>query len=76
MNVVQTTGLVYMEDNGVRLKSSKYPVSDQVIDVAVMAGVYLAITMLEVALAVWKGRRERVVMEEESSGVEEIGLAK
>ena len=40
-------------------KGSKYPVSDQVIDVAVMAGVYAVIGILEVVLGVWRVRRGR-----------------
>jgi len=38
-------------------KPSKYPVSDQVIDVAVMAGVYAVITILELVLGFWRTLR-------------------
>ncbi|KAG0645975.1 hypothetical protein D0Z07_7918 [Hyphodiscus hymeniophilus] len=55
MSVVKVVGLVKMGING--RKGSKYPVSDQVIDVAVMAGVYAVIGMLEVVLGVWRARR-------------------
>ena len=44
-------------------KGSKYPLSDQVIDVAVMAGVYAVVAILEVVLGFWRAlrraRRER-----------------
>jgi len=39
MNVVKVAGLVDMENNGIYRTSSKYPMSDQVIDVGVMAGI-------------------------------------
>jgi hypothetical protein len=54
MDVVKTAGLVKMENNGIYRTGSKYPMSDQVIDVAVMAGVYLAIAILEVWLGLWR----------------------
>ncbi len=54
MNVVKTAGLVKMENNGIYRTGSKYPMSDQVIDVAVMAGVYLVIALLEIWLGLWR----------------------
>jgi hypothetical protein len=59
MNVVKTAGLVKMENNGIYRTGSKYPMSDQVIDVAVMAGVYLAIAILEVWLGLWRRDEKR-----------------
>ena len=57
MSAVKTVGLVKEGING--RKGSKYPVSDQVIDVAVMAGVYAVIGVLEVILGVWRVKRAR-----------------
>jgi len=54
VSVVKTAGLVKMENNGIYRTGSKYPMSDQVIDVAVMAGVYLVIAILEVWLGLWR----------------------
>ncbi|KAI9736570.1 MAG: ubiquitin-specific protease doa4 [Claussenomyces sp. TS43310] len=54
MSVIKTVSLVYMENNGTRRKGTKYLVSDQVIDVAVMSGVYLVIGLLELGLAPWE----------------------
>jgi hypothetical protein len=54
MSVVQTAGLVKMENNGIYRTGSKYPMSDQVLDVAVMAGIYLVIAILEVWLGLWR----------------------
>ena len=58
MDVVKVVGLVKMGING--RKGSKYPISDQVIDVAVMAGVYAVIGLLELVLGVWRPRRARL----------------
>jgi hypothetical protein len=55
MSVVKTVGLVKEGING--RKGSKYPVSDQVIDVAVIAGVYAIVALLEAALGIWDKRR-------------------
>ena len=55
MNVVKAVGLVNQGITG--RKGSDYPVSDQVIDVAVMAGVYAVVGVLEVLLDVWRVRR-------------------
>lgn len=38
-------------------KGSKYPMSDQVIDIAVMAGVYAVIAILELVLGFWRALR-------------------
>jgi hypothetical protein len=59
VTVVKTVGLVKMENRGAYRTNSKYPMSDQIIDVAVMAGVYLAIALLEVWLGLWTGRGGR-----------------
>jgi hypothetical protein len=55
MTVVKVVGLVKIGMNG--RNTSKYPVSDQVVDVAVMAGIYAAVGLLEVVLDVWRVRR-------------------
>lgn len=68
MSVVQVAGLVKEGIDG--RKGSKYPVSDQVIDVAVMAGVYAVIGVLEVGLGVWRGRGRGVVAGEGTGTVE------
>lgn len=57
MTVVKTVGLVNEGIHG--RKGSKYPVVDQVTDVAVIAGVYLVIQVLEVALGVWRRKSRR-----------------
>jgi hypothetical protein len=62
VSAVQAAGLVKEGIDG--RKGSKYPISDQVIDVAVMAGVYAVIAVLELGLGVW--RREREGREEDS----------
>jgi hypothetical protein len=55
MSVVKVAGLVRMGING--REGSKYPVLDQVIDVAVMAGIYAVIAVLELALRVWRASK-------------------
>ena len=55
MSVVQVVGLSKEGING--RKGSKYPISDQVIDVAVMAGVYAVVAILEVVLGFWRALR-------------------
>jgi hypothetical protein len=55
MSAVKVAGLVRMGIDG--RKGSKYPVSDQVIDVAVMAGVYAVIALLELGLRFWRASR-------------------
>lgn len=62
MCIIQVVGLTNEGING--RKGSKYPVSDQVIDVAVMAGVYAVIGILEVVLGMWRRTRERAVKAE------------
>jgi len=55
VSVVKVVGLSNEGING--RKGSKYPVSDQVIDVAVMAGVYVVIMALEAVLGFWRAAR-------------------
>lgn len=55
MTSVQVVGLSNEGIDG--RKPSKYPVSDQVIDVAVMAGVYAVIAILELVLGFWRALR-------------------
>jgi hypothetical protein len=55
MCAVQVVGLSNEGING--RKGSKYPISDQVIDVAVMAGVYAVIAILELVLGFWRALR-------------------
>ncbi|KAH8816126.1 hypothetical protein F5884DRAFT_818249 [Xylogone sp. PMI_703] len=57
VNVVKAVGLVREGIHG--RKESKYPVSDQVIDVAIMAGLYAFIALLEVGLAIANAKRKR-----------------
>lgn len=57
MSAVQVVGLSKEGING--RKGSKYPISDQVIDVAVMAGVYAVIAILELVLGFWRALRAR-----------------
>lgn len=54
-------------------KGSKYPLSDQVIDVAVMAGVYAVVAILEVVLGFWRAlRRTRKEEESPQSGMSPV----
>lgn len=55
MSAVKVAGLVRMGID--ERKGSKYPVSDQVIDVAIMAGVYAVIALLELGLRFWRASR-------------------
>jgi len=55
MCAVKVVGLSNEGING--RKGSKYPISDQVIDVAVMAGVYAVIAILELVLGFWRALR-------------------
>lgn len=41
-------------------KGSKYPMSDQILDVAVIAGVYGVLAALELATAVWRKKNNRL----------------
>jgi hypothetical protein len=54
VTIVKVAGLA-MEENGKGEAEGrgKYPMGDQITDVAVMAGVYLIIALLEVMLGVW-----------------------
>jgi len=56
-SAVKTVGLRYMENKGLDRIPSKYPTSDQVLDLAVSSGVYLVLAGLEVGLAFWRRRR-------------------
>lgn len=57
-SLVKIAGLVNMEHNGIHRTDSKYPMVDWVTDVAVIAGVYLFLAVMEVWLGLWKqGRR-------------------
>lgn len=59
MCAVKVVGLSKEGING--RKGSKYPISDQVIDVAVMAGVYAVIAILELVLGFWRALRRASV---------------
>lgn len=55
MSAVQVAGL---SKEGIHArKGSKYPISDQIIDVAVMAGVYAVVAILELVLGLWRALR-------------------
>jgi hypothetical protein len=55
MSAIQVVGL---SKEGIKgRKGSKYPISDQVIDVAVMAGVYAVVAILELVLVFWRTSR-------------------
>ncbi|KAI9054247.1 hypothetical protein LZ554_001415 [Drepanopeziza brunnea f. sp. 'monogermtubi'] len=59
MSVIKVVGL---DKEGINLrKESKYPLGDQVTDIAVMAGVYAVIAVLEVVLGVWRRKRRSEV---------------
>lgn len=62
MCAVKVAGLSKEGING--RKGSKYPISDQVIDIAVMAGVYAVIAILELMLGFWRALRASVRREE------------
>jgi hypothetical protein len=53
VSLVKVGGLVKMESRGIYRTDSKYPMSDWVIDVSVIAGVYLALFILELCLRRW-----------------------
>jgi hypothetical protein len=56
--VVSCVKVVGLSNEGINgRKGSKYPVSDQVIDVAVMAGVYAVVMLLEIVLGFWRALR-------------------
>lgn len=54
MAVVKVAGLA---KEGIPRDGSKYPMSDQILDVAVIAGVYAVIAVLEAILGVWRARK-------------------
>jgi len=56
--VVSCVQVVGLSNEGIDgRKGTKYPVSDQVIDVAVMAGVYAVVMLLEIVLGFWRALR-------------------
>ncbi len=57
MTVVKVVGLMNEGIHG--RKGSKYPIIDQVTDVAVIAAVYLVIQVLEVVLGLWRMKSRR-----------------
>jgi len=59
VNIIKVVGLVN-EGMGGR-KGTKYPIVDQVTDIAVIAGVYVILTILEALLGFWDvlGRASR-----------------
>ncbi|KAM0161645.1 hypothetical protein ACHAQE_001862 [Botrytis cinerea] len=64
MSAVQVIGLKQQYGYDGR-KGSQYPVSDQILDVAVMAGVYAVIALLEIVLVVWRGKRRTSALRSE-----------
>ncbi|PBP17259.1 hypothetical protein BUE80_DR012014 [Diplocarpon rosae] len=56
VSAVKVAGLATQA--GGRREGSRYPLGDQVVDVAVVVGVYLGLAVLEVVLGVWRGKRE------------------
>ena len=69
MSAVQVVGLIKEGING--RKKSKYSISDQVIDVAVMAGVYAVVGILELVLGFWRASR-RARSAREKSGMSPV----
>jgi hypothetical protein len=58
MCIVKVISLI---EEGINTRQgSKYPTSDQVTDVAVMAGLYIIIAILEVGLGVWRRHRDQM----------------
>jgi len=64
VSVVKVVGLSREGITG--RKGSKYPISDQVIDIAVMAGVYSVLMILEMVLGFWRALRRARSQREES----------
>ncbi|EGX94863.1 hypothetical protein CCM_03134 [Cordyceps militaris CM01] len=58
MSIVKVIGLDGEDD---LRKGSKYPMSDQVLDVAVIAGVYGAIAALELVMGLWRRRNHNLL---------------
>jgi len=74
VNVLKVAGLAKEGIDG--RKGSKYSVADQVTDVAVIAGVYVVLAILELALGFWRALRrtsDRDSVESLSSPVLENG---
>lgn len=59
VSLVKIAGLVKMEHNGIYRTDSKYPIVDWVTDVAIIAGVYLFLAVMEIWLGLW-GQGSRV----------------
>ncbi|KAJ6787166.1 hypothetical protein PWT90_07923 [Aphanocladium album] len=57
MSIVKVVGL---DDEPDLRKGSKYPMSDQVLDVAVIAGVYGVVAALELATGIWRRQSSRM----------------
>lgn len=55
VNVIKVVGLVKEGIHG--RKGTKYPIVDQVTDIAVMAGVYVILAILEMVLGFWRALR-------------------
>jgi hypothetical protein len=55
--IVKVVGLVHMWDRNPKLDRAggKYPLSDQVLDISVMAGLYVVLALLELGLGMWRG---------------------
>ena len=58
VSLVKMAGLIKMEHNGINRTDSKYPMVDWVTDVAVIAGVYLFLAVMEVWLGFWRQSRK------------------
>jgi hypothetical protein len=54
VSLVKIAGLVKMEHNGIYRTDSKYPIVDWVTDVAIIAGVYLFLAVMEIWLGLWR----------------------
>lgn len=57
MAIVKVVGL---HKEGDPRKGSKYPMSDQILDVAVIAGVYAVVAVLEAVMGLWRRRITRL----------------
>ncbi|CAL3969523.1 hypothetical protein PZA11_005951 [Diplocarpon coronariae] len=68
VSAVKVAGLTTQK--GGRREGSRYPLEDQVVDVAVIMGVYVGIAVLEVVLGFWRGRREMGEGKAESENLE------
>ncbi|RDW85411.1 hypothetical protein BP5796_03736 [Coleophoma crateriformis] len=54
MSIIQCVELSQLPGGALGRKGSKYPVSDQIIDVGVMAGVYALLLILEAVIGSWR----------------------